>query len=93
MTETRDIEVWFGTGDGHIAGPIEANFVEECSNGEVKFQITDPGFREHVGWEDDEVVEFTYPRLRPDNYVRYDAYAWCPKGEGPQPSSSVGKWW
>lgn len=88
-----EIEVWFGCGDGYIAGPIEATLVEERPNGEVKFRITDKGFRDHVGWEDHEIIEFTYPRLRPDHYVRYDAYAWCPKGEGPQPSVHVTKWW
>jgi hypothetical protein len=80
----RDIEVWFGTGGGYLAGPIEATCVEELPNGEVRFFITDRG------WDDP--VEFTYPRLRPDFFVRYDAYAWCPKGEGPKDSPRASKW-
>jgi hypothetical protein len=84
-----DIEVWFGAGDGHIIGPIEATLVEMHANlNDVRFLITDKGWLGHVGW--DEPVEFTYPHLRSDHYVGYDAYAWCAKGEGPQ---SPTKWW
>ncbi len=94
MENVLEIEVWFGTGDGYIAGPIEATLVEMHADlTTVRFHITDKGFREHVGWEEDEIVEFTYPRLRPDHYVGYDAYAWCPKGEGPKNSSRASKWW
>jgi hypothetical protein len=87
-----EIEVWFGTGEGCIVGPIEAKALEELPNGEVRFSITDPGWLDWVGW--DEPVEFTYPRLRPDGRVGYDAYVWCPKGEGPKASWRVQtKWW
>ncbi len=89
-----EIEVWFGTGEGCITGPIEAAVLEELPNGEIKFSITDAGWRDHVGWDEDETVEFTYPRLRPDNRIGYDAYAWCLKGEGPVGHNHVDpKWW
>jgi hypothetical protein len=82
-----DIEVWFGQGDDDPIGPIEAKFLEEFPNGEVRFLITDAGFLDHVGWK--EPVEFTYGRLPANRFVRYDAYAWCPRGTG-GPST---KWW
>lgn len=92
MEETiLEIEVWFGSGDGFIVGPIEAKLVEMHANlDDVRFLITDKGWLDHVGWDEDEPVEFTFPRLRADHYVGYDAYAWCPKGEGPKIPT---KWW
>lgn len=81
-----EIEVWFGQGDTRPVGPIEATFLAHEGD-EVRFLITDAGWLDHVGW--DEPVEFTYGRLPATYFVSYDAYAWCPKGEGPRPS----KWW
>lgn len=82
-----EIEVWFGSGDGFIVGPIEALLVATLPNGEIRFRITDPGWLDHVGW--DEPPEFTYGPLPANHYVGYDRYAWCVKGAGPPAT----KWW
>jgi len=82
-----EIEVWYGAGDRNPVGPIEATLLEELPNGEVRFNITDKGWLDHVGW--DEPPEFTYGRLPDTHFVHNDAYAWCPKGTGGEPT----KWW
>jgi hypothetical protein len=76
----QPIHVWYGDGDHNPLGPIEAELLETLPNGDARFRITDPDWLRHVGW--DEPVEFTYGRLLGSRYVHYDAYAWCPVGEG-----------
>lgn len=82
-----DIEVWYGDGDTNPLGPIEAKLIELLPNGEARFLITDKDWLDHTGF--DEPVEFTYGRLPANRFVRYDAYCWCPKGEG----GASTKWW
>jgi hypothetical protein len=83
-----EIDVWYGGGGPVAIGPIAAECIEEMPDGRVHFRITDTvWWKDNVGY--DGPPTFTYERLRADGFVRYDAYAWCPKGMGPAPT----KWW
>lgn len=86
MTE---VDMWFGDNDTQPLGPIKAILIEHLADGESKIQITDPFWKDHVGYDEDEDYFYTCNKLPSNNYVRYDDYCWSYPGE----CTLNTKWW
>lgn len=76
MTE---IHVWFGEGGPEPYGPLAGLLIEFNPNGQSKIEIVDDGWLAELDM--DEPYFYECEHIAPDNYVRYDDYAWSYPGE------------
>lgn len=80
-TET-EIDIWFGADYG-CGRKIKGKYIEPSDTpNRIDIQITDEEFLDMIGCENDPdpFVVSAY-RLGEDQWVRYDDFAWSPKGE------------
>lgn len=76
-----EIHVWFGVGEKEPYGPLAGLLIEFNSNGRSKIEIVDQGWLQDLGFDEDCPYYVECKHIGPDNFVRYDSYAWSYPGE------------